>query len=314
MSVSNTLEEAKKRVGQTLAGKWRIDEVLDMGGAAAVFAATDAKGRRVAIKLLHPHIAKEPEVRARFLREGYAANQVDHRGAVRITGDGETDDGNVFLVMELLEGESLDKMISRMPGERVPCVDVLAVAHQTLDVLDAFHARGVIHRDLKPANLFVTTPGIVKVLDFGFAQLRSRRTTARGMVLGTIAYMAPEQVSGNPADVDERTDLFEVGAVMFHTLTGATFVEGTTMLERVTNVGKKPAPKIQTRVPELPGYVADVVDRALAFRKQDRWESAGDMRDAVWSAHSALVRAAKSAGLKLLEPSPLVKASFHLRR
>ncbi len=205
-------------------------------------------------------------------------------------------------------------MISRMPGERVPCVDVLAVAHQTLDVLDAFHARGVIHRDLKPANLFVTTPGIVKVLDFGFAQLRSRRTTARGMVLGTIAYMAPEQVSGNPADVDERTDLFEVGAVMFHTLTGATFVEGTTMLERVTNVGKKPAPKIQTRVPELPGYVADVVDRALAFRKQDRWESAGDMRDAVWSAHSALVRAAKSAGLKLLEPSPLVKASFHLRR
>ncbi len=100
MSVSNTLEEAKKRVGQTLAGKWRIDEVLDMGGAAAVFAATDAKGRRVAIKLLHPHIAKEPEVRARFLREGYAANQVDHRGAVRITGDGETDDGNVFLVID----------------------------------------------------------------------------------------------------------------------------------------------------------------------------------------------------------------------
>lgn len=307
------LEQARKRVGQTLAGKWRVDQVLDIGGVAAVFAATDAKGKRVAIKLLHPDLAADKEIRARFLREGYAANQVDHRGAVRITGDGETDDGLVFLVMELLLGESLDKLISRMPGERVPFIETLAIAHQTLDVLDTFHARGVIHRDLKPANLFITTPGVVKVLDFGFAQLRSRRTTARGMVLGTIAYMAPEQVSGNPADVDERTDLFEMGAVMFQMLTGRLFVEGNTMLERVTNVGKVPPPKVQSFAPDVPDAIAHTVDRALAFEKKNRWESAGEMRDAVWSAHSTLVREAKKAGIKLEPPSPVVKASFHLR-
>ena len=307
------LDQAKKRIGHILAGKWTVEEVLDIGGVAAVFAATDLHGRRVAIKMLHPTLAAEKEVRERFIREGYAANQVDHRGAVRITADGETDDGLSFLVMELLEGESVDKLIARMPDERVPCIETLAIAHQTLDVLDTFHARGVIHRDLKPANLFVTTPGIVKVLDFGFAQLRSKRTTARGMVLGTIAYMAPEQVSGNPADVDERTDLFEMGAVMFQMLTGRLFVEGKTMLERVTNVGKKPAPKIQSFMPELPDPVAHVVDRALAFEKKNRWESAAEMGNAVWSAHTALKREARKAGIKLESPSPVVKASFHLR-
>jgi len=216
--------------------------------------------------------------------------------------------------MELLEGESVDKLISRMPEERVPVLEVLAIAHQTLDVLDTFHARGVRHRDLKPANLFVTTPGIVKVLDFGFAQLRSKRTTARGMVLGTIAYMAPEQVSGNPADIDDRTDLFEMGAVMFQMLTGRLFVEGKTMLERVTNVGKKPAPKVQSFMPDVPDAVAAVVDRALAFDKKNRWESAAEMRDAVWSAHKVLQREAKKAGLVLDSTSPVVKESFHLRR
>jgi serine/threonine-protein kinase len=307
-------ELAEKRVGQKLAGKWHVDRVLDLGGVAAVFAATDPKGNPVAIKMLHPHVATNADVRDRFLREGHAANKVDHRGAVRITGDGLTSDGLVFLVMELLEGESLEQLMSRMPEGRVPVIDALAIGHQALDVLDAFHARGVIHRDIKPGNLFITTAGLVKVLDFGFARLRASRTTGHGIVLGTVTYMAPEQAQGNTEDVDERTDLYEMGAVLFHALTGKSFVEGNTMIERVMHVGKKPAPKIATFMPQLPEPVARVVDRALAFDKKDRWDSAGDMRDALWSAHGAMARAAKKRSEKEPEPSAVAKTSFHVRK
>jgi serine/threonine-protein kinase len=314
MSGPDPRELAEKRVGQTLGGKWRVDRVIDMGGMAAVLAATDPKGAKVAIKILHPHVATNADVRYRFLREGYAANQVDHRGAVRITADGETDDGLVFLVMELLEGESFEAMLDRLPGGRVPLVDLLAISYQTLDTLEAFHARGVIHRDIKPANLFITTSGVVKVLDFGFARLHASRITGAGIVLGTVTYMAPEQVSGDPADVDARTDLYEMGAVMFQALVGKPFIEGSSMIERVMNVKNKPAPKIATRMPELPESVASVVDRALAFEKKDRWESAGDMRDAIWRAHTAMMRAQKKSGETTSDPSAVVRISFPGRR
>src|SRR5688572_944312 len=174
MNASDPRASAEKRVGQLLNNKWTIDKLIDVGGMAAVYQATHRNGKRVAIKMLHPFIATHADVRERFLREGYVANQVDHPGAVSILDDDITADGAPFLVMELLEGESVDAWMARS-NEVLPLGDVLAIADQTLDVLSAFHARNVIHRDIKPGNLYVTKTGIVKVLDFGLARLRDPR-------------------------------------------------------------------------------------------------------------------------------------------
>ncbi len=273
---------ALRQVGRTLANKWTIDRLIEMGGMAAVFAATHRNGKRVAIKMLLPSFAAHDEVRARFLREGYVANQVDHPGAVSVLDDDVADDGSPFLVMELLDGESLDQWLGRT--RTLPVADVLAVADQTLDVLAAFHARAVIHRDIKPGNLFITKAGTVKVLDFGLARLRDVKgmpATAAGIVLGTAAYMPPEQAQGKSVDVDHRSDVFAVGAVMFRALAGRAVHEGKTPMERLIEAMRQRAPPLRAVAPQVPSWVAGIVDRALAFEKDDRWATAAAMREAV---------------------------------
>ncbi len=289
---------AEKRVGQTINNKFRIDRVIDLGGMAAVFAATHRNGKKVALKMLHPHIATNMDVRERFLREGYVANVVEHRGAVQVLDDDTTPDGAAFIVMELLDGESLEKWMARAPGGRVPAHEVLGVADQVLDVLHAFHQAKVIHRDIKPANLFITREGIVKVLDFGLARLRDPRVsnhapTGAGIVLGTVAYMPPEQAQGKSDEIDARTDIFAVGAVMFQAMTGKLFVRGETAIERLMHAMKDPAPPLAKYLPGVPSYVADVVDTALAFQKSNRWADAAEMRTAIRVAYAALVAEAK---------------------
>jgi eukaryotic-like serine/threonine-protein kinase len=282
---------AQRRVGETLNHKWTIDRLIDIGGMAAVYQATHRNGKRVAIKMLHPFIATHADVRERFLREGYVANQVDHPGAVSILDDDVTPDGAPFLVMELLEGESLDAWMARV-GEVLPLADVLAVADQVLDVLSAFHARNVIHRDIKPGNLFITKSGVVKVLDFGLARLRDPRIggapTASGIVLGTASYMPPEQAQGKSDQVDARCDVFAVGAVMFRALTGRAIHEGRTPTDRLFQAMKDRAPSLRIIAPHMPMWVVGVVDKALAFDKKDRFASAADMRVAVRSTFAQL--------------------------
>jgi serine/threonine protein kinase len=283
--------QAMKRVGHTINNKWHIDRLIDVGGMAAVYQATHRNGKRVAIKLLHPFIATHADVRERFLREGYVANQVDHPGAVSILDDDLTSDGAPFLVMELLEGESLDQWMARA-GEVLPIADVLAVADQVLDVLSAFHARHVIHRDVKPGNLFVTKAGIVKVLDFGLARLRDPRVggapTASGVVLGTASYMPPEQAQGKSDEIDARSDVFAVGAVMFRALAGRTVHGGKSATERLFQAMKDRAPSLSVVAPDMPMWVVGVVDKALAFDKKDRFGSAAEMRAAVRSTFAQL--------------------------
>jgi serine/threonine-protein kinase len=291
---------AESRVGQTLNNKWRIDRIIDLGAMAAVFAATHRNGKRFAIKMLHPSVAANVDIRTRFLREGYVANKVEHRGAVQILDDDKTADGAVFLVMELLDGESLERLMARAPGQRVPVHEVLGVADQVLDTLAAFHRQGVVHRDIKPGNLVITREGIVKVLDFGLARLRDpvlgAPQTGVGTVMGTVAYMPPEQAIGRSHEVDARSDLFALGAVMFHAIVGAVFVQGKNSLARLYWAMKNHAPKLATCVPGIPGYVAEVVDKALAFDKHDRWADADSMRAAVQAAYRSLVADARRLG------------------
>ena len=208
------------RVGTTLKGKWRLDAILGSGGTATVYAATHRNGNRVAVKVLHPYFSKMPVERERFTREGYFANKVEHPDVVRVLDEDFDDDGNPFLVMELLDGEPL---VARWKaaGHRLPVPEALWVADRLLSVLEAAHARGIVHRDIKPENLFLTAAGGLKVLDFGIARLRGVGSgTMRGIVLGTPGFTAPEQARGEWDIVGARTDIWAVGATLFALLTG----------------------------------------------------------------------------------------------
>ena len=146
-----------------------MESLLGVGGMAAVYAATHRNGKRVAVKMLHAEMSHDGDVKQRFLQEGYAANTIQHDGAVSVMDDDVAPDGSAFIVMELLEGETVEQRWERS-GQRLPVREVLAIVEQLLDVLAAAHAKNVVHRDMKPENLFITRAGQLKVLDFGIAQ------------------------------------------------------------------------------------------------------------------------------------------------
>jgi serine/threonine protein kinase len=276
------------RVGQALNGKWHVDRLLDVGGMGAVYEATHRNGRRAAIKILHTRFARDPEVRKRFLREGYVANKIGHPGAVAILDDDTAEDGAPYLVMELLEGESLAGWLQRVGG-RLPVTEVLAVAGQVLEVLAAAHSAGIVHRDLKPANVFVTRSGHAKLLDFGLARIRdgalSLIPTAQGVIMGTAGYMAPEQARGTPDQVDARTDLFAIGAVMFRAISGKRIHEKQNAFDMTVAAMKEQAPSLSTVTTEAGPLLVAAVDRALAFERAARWQDAGAMFAALREAY-----------------------------
>src|ERR1041384_3508743 len=155
----------RQRVGQLISGKWRLDALIGVGGMAAVYMATHRNGSIGAIKLLHEEVAAIAEVRERFLREAYIANKVGHPGTVKVLDDDTDETGTPYLVMELLQGESVEAKAERAGG-RLSIKETLDIVDQTLAVLEAAHKQAIIHRDLKPENLFFTRGGQLKVLDF----------------------------------------------------------------------------------------------------------------------------------------------------
>ena len=284
---SSNEKRAEKRVGSRLRGKWRLDRVIGSGGMATVYAATHRNKNRVAIKMLHPELALDEEVQTRFLREGYLANSVEHPGTVRVLDDDVAEDGAPFLVMELLDGETLEARWLRK-GQHLPMREALAVVDQLLEILEAAHAKGIVHRDVKPENLFLTRDGSLKVLDFGIARLREvspdGQSTTVGMVLGTPAFMAPEQARARWDEVDARTDLWAVGATLFTLISGAYVHESDTINEQLILAATTPAQSLADVAPDAPPALVAVVDRALAFDKADRFADAASMRAQVRAA------------------------------
>jgi serine/threonine-protein kinase len=282
---------ARARLGMVLQEKWKLDSVLGVGGMAAVYAATHRNGKRVAVKMLHAELGHDEELKKRFLQEGYAANTIQHEGAVSVLDDDTAPDGSAFIVMELLEGETIEQRWERS-GRVLPLPEVLAIADQLLDVLATAHAKNVVHRDIKPENLFLTKGGVLKVLDFGIARVheaqQARATSTRaGMVMGTPAFMAPEQARGRWDEVDGRTDLWAVGATMFTLLSGRFVHQGTSGNEQLILSATTHAPPL-TSLANVPGPVAAIVDRALAFEKERRWPDAATMQEAVRLASGAM--------------------------
>lgn len=286
--VDPVLVRAKGRVGTVLHQKWRLDSLLGVGGMAAVYAATHRNGSRGAVKLLHPELSTNSAIRQRFLREGYAANAVGHDGVVRVIDDDTADDGSIFMVAELLDGETLEERRMRHGG-RLGEDEVLSLADQVLDVLAAAHAKGVVHRDLKPENIFLTRDGRVKVLDFGIARLRElssqSNATKTGSTLGTPAFMAYEQARGLWDEVEPRTDLWAVGATMFTLLSGNCVHEGRSTQEVLLSAMTKPAPPLATVLPGVSPAVAHVIDHALEQEIDRRFPDAQRMQERVRAAY-----------------------------
>jgi len=283
--------EAQKRIGTVLKGKWRIDQFLGAGGMAWVFAATHRNQSRVAIKMLLPEHAHDPDMCRRFLREGYVANSIAHPGVVLIYDDDREEDGTSFLVMELLEGATLHDLRAASAGWLDEWT-VYRVSEQLLDVLGAAHERGVVHRDIKPSNVFLCSGGRVKVLDFGIARLGTTvhgdEPTGVGTLMGSVAYMAPEQARGLWDQVDARTDVWAVGATLFRLLTGQYVHPARDVMQLVEMACTRPARSLAEVAPKLPTAVTAVVDRALCFERSERYPDAGSMRMALASALRAL--------------------------
>ncbi len=282
-------ERAERRIGQVINGKYRLDKVIGVGGTAAVFAATHRIGHRVALKMLHREYSHRDEIRVRFLREGYVANRIAHPGVVRVVDDDADADGSAYLVMDLLTGTTAEALL-HAPGngnKGGPNLELsLGIADATLDVLAAAHAVSVVHRDIKPANLFLTQLGDLKVLDFGVARLLDVATiTGTGELWGTAAFMPPEQALGERS-VDHRCDLWAVGAVLFRCLSGREVHEAASDRQQLVQAATTPARPLATVAPQVPKAVCDVVDRALSFRPDQRWESARRMRSALQDAHA----------------------------
>jgi serine/threonine protein kinase len=323
---------AATRLGQVLGGRWTLTEVLGVGGTACVYAATHRNGARVAIKLLHPELSRNARLRRRFLSEGYAANRVGHPGVVVVLDEVEEANDTAFLVMELLQGQSLDRFLSARG--KVSWREVAEWTVEILDVLAAAHDKHVLHRDLKPSNVFFTSAGQVKVLDFGTAKVGSwggqHVITRSGTTLGTPAFMAPELASGSTDDVDALTDIWAVGATMFQLLTNRTVHLALSAQQAIVAAATQPAPRLRSLARDVPQELADIVDRALAYQKCERFPNAramqGELRrllgvpttpalpDLVTASEIAVTRAATSPrrrrAWRWVIPSGLVLASF----
>ena len=289
------IEEPKKprgRVGMLIDGRWHIDERLGVGGMATVYAATHRNGNRVALKWLHTEMCEDADLRARFLREGYVVNKVKHPGVVRVLDDYTTEEGSVILVMDLLHGETLHAHYKR--AGKLPLADAVRFVIDVLGVVAAAHEAGIVHRDLKPDNVFILKTGVVKVLDFGIARLRSAsfvgNATRTGTTLGTPAFMPPEQACGETERVDERSDIWAIGAILFTLLAGEHVHVASTGHEELLAAASRVARSIAEVEPTVPEPVARVIDRALAYKREERWPSALAMQDALRQAMKTVLR------------------------
>jgi serine/threonine-protein kinase len=276
---------ARDRIGRTLCGKYFLDEVLGVGGTAVVFRATHRNGNKVAVKLLHDHLCKSRDITRRFMREAYLANLLEHPGTVRVLDDDADENGVAFLVLELLEGETLEERRVRLGG-RLAVDEVLGYMDRLLEVLELAHEKNIVHRDIKPSNIFLTKDGVLKVLDFGIARMLDEHggatATKTGQMIGTPAFMPPEQALSKPKEIDRQTDIWSVGATMFTLLSGELVHIAESSSEHLVKAATLHARSVARVLPGVPANVETLVGRALRFDKKDRWTSATEMRRELW--------------------------------
>ncbi len=271
----------------TRLGPYQILSAIGAGGMGEVYKATDTRlDRAVAVKVLPEHVAAQPEARQRFEREARAVSSLNHPH-ICILHDIGRQDATDYLVMEFLEGETLGARLATGP---LPPDQLLRYAVEVADALGAAHRQGVYHRDLKPGNVMLTKAGS-KLLDFGLAKLRGPQAassslsqlpteaaaglTAKGTILGTFQYMAPEQLEGKEADA--RSDIFAFGAVLYEMATGRKAFEGRSQASLITAIMSSEPPAISTLAPLTPPALERIVTKCLAKDPDERWQSAQDL-------------------------------------
>jgi len=256
-------------------GKYEVIDLIGRGGMGTIFRARDPVLQRpVALKVIS-NLEVTPELRARFFREAQACARITHPNIVIIHDMGE-DSGRLFIVMELLEGEELRRVIARQA--QLSLSDKLDIVLQICDGLHFAHQKGVVHRDIKPANILLLRTGQVKILDFGIAQIAGAATqrdlTRTGMFMGTLRYMAPEQVRGQ---ADRRSDLFSVAAVSYELLSGRPPFSGDDPLQILEQLRTTTPPRLTELDSSMPTELADVIAQALQKEPGDRFADLGQM-------------------------------------
>ncbi len=303
----------------TRLGVYEVTAQIGAGGMGEVYKARDTRlDRTVAIKILPEILAADPQFRERFDREARALSRFTHPNICTLYDVGEQA-GTAFLVMELLDGETLEDRCARASakGSGLPLDDALRIAIQMADALAAAHRQGIVHRDLKPGNIFLarssgaSAPPVAKLLDFGLARTAPALTvntatlmpttpphamTAQGTILGTFQYMAPEQVEGGEADA--RSDIFAFGSVLYEMLTGRKAFEGKTQTNLIAAILERDPPPLTSVPPLAPPLVDSIVRKCLAKNPDDRWQSASDLGSALrWAAEGANAGTSGASGV-----------------
>jgi len=271
----------KSRTGQSLQGKYTLGPLLGVGGIAAVYTAMHpVLSREIAVKILHKRFVRDAELSARFIREARETAGLGHPAFVKVYDAGNTEDGCPYIEMDRLEGVEL--FASRKANGAFAWERVKHIAIGVLDALEALHGRGIVHRDLKSANIYIVphdTGDRVMLLDLGFAKVEdSLQLTSKDHVLGTPLYISPEQYL-DPSAVDARADLFSLGVVMFELLTNEWPYEWENKRDLLSKVMKGTLERSPaTRNPSVPAWLDAIVAKALAHRREDRFESATAMK------------------------------------
>lgn len=277
----DTEDQARALIGTTVADKYRVLDVLGAGGMGTVYLAEHVfTKRRVALKRMHPQLGRSKLAAERFIRESQAPSAIGHPGIVQVLDGGSQPDGSLYIVHELLEGVSMSEAVER---GTLTASAVVQLGIELLSALGAAHAKGIIHRDIKPDNVFIAQDGAggvsIKLLDFGIASLRDTgdddKLTRPGAVLGTAQYMSPEQAMAGP--VDERSDLWSVGALLYHALSGQLPYPGDSYSAVIYALCSKQHISLAAHRPDLPSALVSVVERALRKPQEERFASAAQM-------------------------------------
>lgn len=300
-NTGDMLEASEAARLESLVGRqiqhYAVERLLGKGGMGVVYGARDVRlGRRVALKLLAPRFALHDERIRRFQREARAGSALNHPNIVTVHEIGQ-DDGLYFIVTELVDGQTIDARIDDRP---LGCGELIDIAMQVADALDAAHELGIVHRDIKSSNIMLTHRGQVKVLDLGLAKMRDEHDGAplaassgvhtwSGMIMGTVPFMSPEQSRGE--EVDHRTDLFSLGVVMYQMACGRLPFAGASTIETLAQIRSRDPEPVSRLNPRLPAELARIIGRCLAKQPDRRYQSAR----ALWNDLHALARDAKSA-------------------
>ncbi len=303
-------QDLQDLVGRTIAERYRVDDLLGIGGMGAVFRGHHlGLERDVAIKVLHPSLSRDPEISARFDREARSSSRLDHPNCLQVTDYGTTEHGMKFMVMQLLQGSELGKLL----GKPLPSTRAIALTLQICRGLEHAHAQGVIHRDIKPENVFITRDRngseVLKLVDFGIAKVISAadrsggRMTKAGLVFGTPAYMSPEQAAG--IEADERADLYSLGVLLYEMLAGQPPFASDDPVALVRMQVTADPPPLPSDVPPM---LAAIIERSLAKQRDDRFQSAREMRETLEGVQ-ALLRGDSTPSMEF----PLPTASTEIR-